>query len=81
MQEQIEAESRDKIMNRKEEEKKVNENTYLIDKKIRETNSAIKVNFYEMMDRELVAEKKEDIKEKGFFDKIMTMFCALPSSF
>ena len=38
----------------KEEEKKINPDTYLIDKKIRETHSSIKVNFYELMDREVI---------------------------
>jgi hypothetical protein len=33
------------------ETKENNENTYLIDKKIREASGSIKINFYEMMDR------------------------------
>ena len=79
-QEAIQAENSAKIANKKQEQKKTNQDTYLIDKKIRQTQSSIKVNFYEMMDREVIPEKKEDNgkKKDGFFDKIMAMFCAGP---
>lgn len=36
---------------KKIEEKKINPDTYLIDKKVRESQTSIKVNFYELMDR------------------------------
>jgi glutamate-1-semialdehyde aminotransferase len=36
----------------KEEDEEVNLSTYYMDKKIRETSSAITVNFYEMMEQE-----------------------------
>ena len=67
----------------KEEEKKINPDTYLIDKKVRETHSSIKVNFYELMDREVIPEKEENNnsnQNKGFWDSLMGMFCGGPSS-
>lgn len=32
------------------------------------------------MDRDVVVEKKEDIQEKGFFDKFIGMFCGVSAS-
>ncbi len=32
------------------------------------------------MDRDVVVEKKEDIQQKGFFDKFIGMFCGVPAA-
>lgn len=55
------------------------QDTYLIDKKIREASMSIKINFYEMMDREVSTMKQaKQPKQETFFDKFLNMFCGPP---
>lgn len=55
------------------------DDTYLIDKKIRETAGSIKINFYEMMERDVPTAKQEkQEKPTSFFDKFLQMFCGPP---
>jgi hypothetical protein len=54
----------------------------MIDKKIKEVNISMKINFYERMDQETIPEKKEKNNEdSSLLDKFKAMFCAGPSPF
>jgi uncharacterized protein YeeX (DUF496 family) len=54
----------------------------MIDKKIRETYTSMRINFYDRMDQETIPEKKEISNQANtFFDKMKAMFCVEPPSF
>jgi hypothetical protein len=60
----------------------INLSTYLLDRKIKESSGNIKVNFYEMMERDVTGERRAVAApaSQSLWDRFVGLFCGPPRS-